>query len=179
MKRAFAIGCASNLFFPLMEVFELRKPFKFCSNDLGELSKRTQGININVLLDHANQKISLWDLAGQKENHVFHNMMMSDLSSQGNVNYFLLVCIPFDKEFGERKYLKTIKKQLQSWLRLISSNTNWSFNFPPHITIVITNVDKGLIHKELVECDVKELANQFQDYFNFFLKLHSINAHSS
>jgi hypothetical protein len=44
---------------------------------------------------------------------------------------------------------------------------------------VITNADKGLIHKKFVEFDVKELANQFQDYINLSSNLHSINAHSS
>jgi hypothetical protein len=71
MKRAFASGCGPNLFLPLMEMIELRKPFKFCSNDLDEWSKRTRGIEINVLLDHVDQKISLWDLAGQEEYHAF------------------------------------------------------------------------------------------------------------
>ncbi|KAH9534139.1 hypothetical protein CY35_18G090400 [Sphagnum magellanicum] len=179
MKRAFATSCGSNLFLPLMELIELRKPFKFCSNDPDELSKRTRGIEINVLLDNTDQKISLWDLAGQEEYHAFHDMMMPDLSSQGNVSYFLLVCNPFDRESGERKSLEIIKEELQSWLRFISSNTKRSFNFPPHITIVITNEDKGFfIHKELVESYVKELANQFRDYINVSLKLHSINAHS-
>ncbi|CAM6015571.1 unnamed protein product, partial [Sphagnum balticum] len=178
MKRAFPTGCGSNLFLPLMEVIELRKPFKFCSNDPNELSKRTRGIEINVLLDHANKKISLWDLAGQEEYHAFHDMMMPDLSSQGNVSFFLLVCNPFDRKSGERKSLETIKDELQSWLRFISSNTKRSFNFPPHITIVITNADKGFIHKELLEADVEELANQFRDYINLSPKLHSINAHS-
>ncbi|CAK9265733.1 unnamed protein product [Sphagnum jensenii] len=179
MKRAFASGCGPNLFLPLMEVIELRKPLKFCSNDPDEWSKRTRGIDINVLLDEENQKISLWDLAGQEEYHAFHDMMMPDLSSQGNVSFFLLVCNPFDREFGERKSPETIKEELRSWLRFISSNTKRSFNFPPHITIVITNADKGFIHKELLEADVKELANQFRDYINLSPKLHSINAHSS
>ncbi|CAM6015575.1 unnamed protein product [Sphagnum balticum] len=179
MKRAFASGCGPNLFFPLMEVIEVRKPFKFCSNDPDEWSKRTRGIEINVLLDHPNQKISLWDLAGQEEYHAFHDMMMPDLSSQGNVSFFLLVCNPFDRESRERKSPEIIKEELRSWLRFISSNTKRSFNFPPHITIVITNSDKGFIHKEFVESDVKELANQFQDYINLSPKLHSINAHSS
>ncbi|KAH9532620.1 hypothetical protein CY35_18G008000 [Sphagnum magellanicum] len=179
MKRAFATSYGSNLFLPLMEVIELRKPFKFCSNDPDELSKRTRGIEINVLLDDTDQKISLWDLAGQEEYHAFHDMMMPDLSSQGNVSYFLLVCNPFDRESGESKSLETIKEELRSWLRFISSNTKRSFNFPPHITIVITNEDKGFIHKEFVESDVKELASQFQDYINLSLTLHSINAHSS
>ncbi|CAM6039910.1 unnamed protein product [Sphagnum compactum] len=179
MKRAFASGCGPNLFLPLIEVIELRKPFKFCSNDPDEWSKRTRGIEINVLHDHANQKISLWDLAGQEEYDAFHDMMMPDLSSQGNVSFFLLVCNPFDRESGERKSLETIKEELRSWLRFISSNTKRSFNFPPHITIVITNADKGFIHKEFVESDVKELANQFRDYINLSSKLHSINAHSS
>ncbi|KAH9570460.1 hypothetical protein CY35_02G041800 [Sphagnum magellanicum] len=40
-KRAFAIGYGSNLFLPLMEVIELRKPFNFCSNDPDKWSKRT------------------------------------------------------------------------------------------------------------------------------------------
>ncbi len=45
---------------------------------------------------------------------------------------------------------------------------------------MITNADKGLlIHKELVESDVKKLANRFRDYINLFSKLHPINAHSS
>jgi GTPase SAR1 family protein len=179
MKRAFASGCGPNLFLPLLEVIELRKPFKFCSNDVDERSKRTRGIEINVLLDHVDQKISLWDLAGQEEYHAFHDMMMPDLSSQGNVSFFLLVCNPFDRESRERKSPETIKEELRSWLRFISSNTKRSFNFPPHITIVITNADNGFIHKELVESDVIELANQFQNYINLSSKLHSINAHSS
>ncbi|CAM6015569.1 unnamed protein product [Sphagnum balticum] len=179
MKRAFASGCGPNLFLPLMEVIELRKPFKFCSNDPDEWSKRTRGIEINVLLDQEDRKISLWDLAGQEEYHAFHDMMMPDLSSQGNVSFFLLVCNPFDRESGETKTLETIKEELRSWLRFISSNTKRSFNFPPHITIVITNADKGFIHKELLKVDVKELANQFRDYINLSPELYSINAHSS
>jgi GTPase SAR1 family protein len=179
MKRAFASGCGPNLFLPLMELIELRKPFKFCSNDPDEWSKRTRGIKINVLLDHEDQNISLWDLASQEEYHAFHDMMMPDLSSQGNVSYFLLVCNPFDSESGDRKSLETIKEELRSWLRFISSNTKRSFNFPPHITIVMTNADKALIHKELLEFDVTELANQFKDYINLSSKLHSINAHFS
>jgi GTPase SAR1 family protein len=178
MKRAFASGCGPNLFLQLLEVIELCKPFKFCSNDPNERSKRTRGIKINVLLDH-DQKISLWDLAGQEEYHAFHDMMMPDLSSQGNVSFFLLVCNPFERKSGKRKFPEIIKEELRSWLRFISSNTKRSFNFPSHITIVITNADKGFIHKELLEADVKELVNQFRDYINLSPKLHSINAHSS
>jgi hypothetical protein len=48
MKRAFATSCGSNLFLPLMEMIELRKLFKFCSNDPDKWNKRTQGIKINV-----------------------------------------------------------------------------------------------------------------------------------
>jgi hypothetical protein len=107
-------------------------------------------------------------------------MMMPDLSSQGNVSFFLLVCNPFDREFAAPKSPKIIKEELRSWLRFISSNTKRSFNFPPHITIVITNADKRLLmHKDLVESNVKELANQFRNYINLSSKLHSINAHSS
>jgi hypothetical protein len=174
MKRAFASGSRPNLFGPL------HKLFKFSSNDPKKWSKRTRGIEINVLLEHAKQKISLWDLAGQEEYHAFHDMMMPNLNSQGNVRFFLLVCNPFDKESRERKPPETIKEELRSWLRFISSYTKRFFNFPPHITIVMTNADKGLlIHKELVESYVEELANQFRDYINLSSKLHSINAHSS
>jgi hypothetical protein len=170
MKRAFASGSRPNL---------LRNPFKFSSNDPNKWSKRTRGIKINVLLDHANQKISLWDLAGQEEYHALHDMMMPNLSSQGNVRLFLLVCNPFDKESQERKSPETIKEELRSWLRFISSYTKRCFNFPPHITIVITNANKGFIHKKLVEDGVKELAEQFRHYINLSSKLHIINAHSS
>ncbi len=44
---------------------------------------------------------------------------------------------------------------------------------------MITNADKGFIHKELVESYVKDLTYQFRDYINFSLKLCTINAHSS
>jgi hypothetical protein len=98
MKRAFASGCGPTLFLPLMEVIELRKPFKFCSNDPNKLSKNTQGKENNVLFDDINKFFFLWDLASQEEYHAFHNMMMPNLRSQGNVSYFPLICNPFDRE---------------------------------------------------------------------------------
>jgi hypothetical protein len=39
-------------------------------------------------------------------------MMMLDLSSQGNVSYFLLVCNPFDRESGAGKFPEAIKQEL-------------------------------------------------------------------
>jgi len=90
---------------PLIEVVELHKPFQgFCiNNDPDEMAKRTRGIQINVLVDDEDQKISIWDLAGQEEYHAFHDTMIPDLNIQGNVCYFVLVCSPFDRKNGQKK----------------------------------------------------------------------------
>jgi hypothetical protein len=108
MVRSFVKGFQGKMVIPLVEVVELRKPFKgFCfNNDPDEMAKRTRGIQINVLIDDEDQKISIWDLAGQEEYHAFHDTMIPDLSIQGNVCYFVLVCSPFHRNNGQKKESK-------------------------------------------------------------------------
>jgi GTPase SAR1 family protein len=106
------------MFIPLLEVIELHKPFKgFCFNyDPDEMAKRTQGIQINVLVDHKDQKNSIWDLASQEEYHAFHDAMIPDLSIQGNVCYFLLVCNPFHRKTRQNKNPTKIHDEIHYWL---------------------------------------------------------------
>jgi hypothetical protein len=61
MVRSFVKRFQVKMFIPLVEVVELRKPFKvFCfNNDPNEMAKRTRGIQINVLVDDKDQKISI------------------------------------------------------------------------------------------------------------------------
>jgi GTPase SAR1 family protein len=94
MAKSLGKGVQSH-FIPLVEIIELQKPFKCCFNDPDEWSKRTQRIDIKVLVDNLDMKVSIWDLAGQEEYHTFHDMMFPNLGTQGNVCYFLLVCNPF------------------------------------------------------------------------------------
>jgi GTPase SAR1 family protein len=77
MVKSFVEGFQGKMVIPLVKVVELRKPFKgLCfNNDPYEMAKRTQRIQINVR-DDEDQKISIWDLAGQKEYHAFHDTMI-------------------------------------------------------------------------------------------------------
>jgi hypothetical protein len=97
MVKSFVKGFQAKMFIPPMEVVELHKHFKgFCfNNDLNEMAKRTQRIKINVLVDDEDQNISIRDLVGQEEYQAFHDTMIPNLSIQGNVCYFVLVCSPF------------------------------------------------------------------------------------
>jgi hypothetical protein len=64
MVRSLAKGLQAKVITPLVELIELNKPLGLCFNDPNEWAKRTRGIQIKVLLDHDDQKISIWDLAG-------------------------------------------------------------------------------------------------------------------
>jgi GTPase SAR1 family protein len=146
MVRSFLKGFQERMVTPLIEVVELHKPFKGFrfDNDQNEMAKRTQGIQINVLVDDEDQKISIWDLAGQEDYHAFHDTMIPDLSIQGNVCYFVLVCSPFDRKNGQKRNPNDIHNEIHYWLRFISSNTKRSLNSPPQVLVVLTNGDNGV-----------------------------------
>jgi hypothetical protein len=179
MVRSLAKGLQSKVITPLVELIELNKPLGLCFNDPNEWAKRTRGIQIKVLLDHDDQKISIWDLAGQEEYHAFHDTMIPSLNIQGNVCLFLLVCNPFKRGFKEPKNLEEIKDELCYWLRFISSNTKRSSISPPHVMVVMTHGDKNFIHKSLVENHVRNLKAKFVAFINLSSRCYWINAHSS
>ncbi|KAH9567141.1 hypothetical protein CY35_03G015600 [Sphagnum magellanicum] len=179
MARSFEKGVKSH-FIPLVEIIELRKPIKCCFNDPNEWDKRTRGINIKVLVDNLDMKVSIWDLAGQEEYHAFHDMMLPDLSTQGNVCYFLLVCNPFLwHQSGRPKTPQELEDEFSYWLKFISSNTKRSSNFAPQVTIVLTNNDKSYTHQQFVHNYVRKLKARFVDFINLSPNTYSINAHSS
>jgi GTPase SAR1 family protein len=179
MARSLEKGVKSHII-PLVEFIELRKPFKCCFDDPNEWDKRTRGINIKVLMDELDMKVSIWDLAGQEEYHAFHDMMLPDLSTQGNVCYFLLVSNPFLwDQSGKPKTPQQLEAEFSYWLRFISSNTKRSSNFAPRVTIVLTNDDRGYNQKQLVNLCVRKLKARFVDFINLSSNTHSINAHSS
>ncbi|CAM6049456.1 unnamed protein product [Sphagnum compactum] len=179
MARSLEKGVKSH-FIPLVEIIELRKPFKCCFNDPNEWDKRTRGINIKVLVDNLDMKVSIWDLAGQDEYHAFHDMMLPDLSTQGNVCYFLLVCNPFLwDQSGKPKTPQELEAEFSYWLRFISSNTKRSSNFAPRVTIALTNKDQEYIHKQFMDPCVTKLKARFVDFINLSSNTHSINAHCS
>ncbi len=82
-------------------------------------------------------------MVGQEEYHAFHDTMIPNLSIQGNVCYFVLVCSPFDRKNGQKKNPDNIHDEIHCWLRFISSNTKRSLNSPPQVLVVLTNGDKG------------------------------------
>ncbi|CAM6039827.1 unnamed protein product, partial [Sphagnum compactum] len=179
MVRSLAKGLQAKVITPLVELIELNKPLGLCFNDPNEWAKRTRGIQIKVLLDHDDQKISIWDLAGQEEYHAFHDTMIPNLNIQGNVCLFLLVCNPFKKGSKEQKDLGKIKDELCYWLRFISSNTKRSSISPPQVMVVMTHRDKNFIHKSLMEDHLHNLKAKFAAFINLSSTCQWINAHSS
>ncbi|CAK9220618.1 unnamed protein product [Sphagnum troendelagicum] len=179
MARSLEKGVGAH-FIPLVEIIELRKPFKCCFNDPNEWDKRTRGIDIKVLVDNHDMKVSIWDLAGQEEYHAFHDMMLPNFSIQGNVCYFLLVCNPFLwDQSGKPKTPQELEDEFSYWLRFVSSNTKRSSNFAPQVTIVLTNNDQEYIYKQFVDPCVRKLKARFVDFINLSSNTYSINAHSS
>ncbi|CAM6056760.1 unnamed protein product [Sphagnum tenellum] len=179
MARSIEKGVRAH-FIPLVEIIELRKPFKCCFNDPNKWDKRTRGINIKVLVDNLDMKVSIWDLAGQEEYHAFHDMMLPDLSTQGNVCYFLLVCNPFIWDQSRKpKTPQELENEFSYWLRFISSNTKRSSNFAPQVTIVLTNNDQEYVYEKFVDPCVRKLKEGFVDFINLSPNTYSINAHSS
>ncbi len=125
-------------------------------------------------------KVSIWDLAGQEEYHAFHDMMLPDLNTQGNVCYFLLVCNPFHwNQSGKLKTPEELEVELSNWLRFISSNSKRSSKFAPRVRIVLTNNDQGYNQKQFVNLCVEKLQASFIDFINLSSDTYSINAHSS
>jgi GTPase SAR1 family protein len=182
MVKSFVKGFQAKTIIPFIKVVELRKPFKaLClNNDPDEMAKRTQGIQINVLVDDEDQKISIWDLAGQEEYHAFHDNTIPDLSIQGNVCYFVVVCNPFDKKNGQKKNPDDIQHEIHYWLRFISSNTKRSLNSQPQVLVVLTNGAKGFQDdKPLVETRLRDLKQKFAAFVDLSLICHLINAHFS
>ncbi|KAH9544644.1 hypothetical protein CY35_12G005200, partial [Sphagnum magellanicum] len=179
MVRSLAKGLQAKMITPLVEFIELNKPLGLCFNNPNEWAKRTRGIQIKVLLDHDDQKISIWDLAGQEEYHAFHDTMIPNLNNQGNVCLFILVCNPFKKGSKEQKDLQKIKEELYYWLRFISSNTKRSSISPPQVMVVMTHGDKNFPHQRPIEDHLHELKAKFAAFINLSSTCCWINAHSS
>ncbi len=179
MVRSLAKGLRAKMIIPFVELLELNKPLGLCFNDLDEWAERTWRIQIKVLLDHDDQKISIWDLASQEEYHVFHHTMNPNLNIQGNVCLFLLVCNPFKKGFKEQKDFQKIKDELCYWLRFISSNTTRSSISRPQVMVVMTHGDKNFTHKSLMEDHLCNLKAKFVAFINISYTCFWINAHSS
>ncbi|CAK9211849.1 unnamed protein product [Sphagnum troendelagicum] len=138
MVRSFLQGCQGKMVIPLIEEVELHKPFKgFCfNNDPDEMAKRTRGIQINVLVDDEDKKISIWDLAGQEEYHAFHDTMIPDLSIQGNVCYFVLEPIVTMKGF-ENDIVDKVEPNLRNL------EVEGESNLKPHVAIAMFLHDAG------------------------------------
>jgi len=179
MVRSVAKGLQAKMIIPLGELLELNKPLGFRFNDPNKWAERTRGIQIKVLFDHDDQKISIWDLAGQEAYHVIHRTMDPNLNIQGNVCLFLLVYNPFKKGSKEQKDVENIKDELCYWLRFISSNTTRSSISPPQVMVAMTHGDKNFTHKSFMENHVRNLKTKFVDFINISNTCFWINAHSS
>ncbi len=103
--------------------------------------------------------------------------MISNLSIQGNVCYFVLVCSPFQKETKQKKNPNDIHDEIHCWLQFISSNTKRSLNFTLQVLVVLTNGDKGFQNeKPLVETHLKHLKQKFAAFVDLLSICHLINA---
>ena len=130
MPRSLATNLGNKLKNKTSEFLESHKANKGFKKDSMEWATRTRGIEIKLLVDDANHKINIWDLAGQEEYHVFHDFMIPNLSPQAeSACSFFLLCNPFQKTSENEKPINEIKEELSYWLRFIATNTPRSIIF--------------------------------------------------
>ncbi|KAH9329000.1 hypothetical protein KI387_001108 [Taxus chinensis] len=140
---------------------------------------RTQGIKIKVLEDDDN-RISIWDLAGQHEFHAFHDLMFP---GQGSPSFFLIICSLFRKpENREPRKSQEIEEDLVYWLRFIVSNSRRAESLLAHVTVVFTHIDKSSESSELylsaVQC-VYRLRDRFTGFVELCPTVYTVDARSS
>eukprot|EP00250_Pteridium_aquilinum_P021874 c25253_g1_i2 orf=782-3346(-) len=129
---------------------------------------RTKGIEITHI-ECKEISISLWDLAGQREYHSYHDLMFPhELGSA----LFIVVCNLMTNDGQNLKSHKDIKNELVYWLSYISSNSLKLKNKIPNVVFVFSHKDKLPSSKHMVEVEwVNNVASQLRKDYEDFTKV--------
>ncbi|KAK8953333.1 Protein TORNADO 1 [Platanthera guangdongensis] len=142
---------------------------------------RTAEVKIKSIQD-GDMKISIWNLAGQHENFALHDIMFP---SPGSPSFFFVVSSLFRKPLNrEPKSLEEIEDDLLYWLRFIVSNSRraQSQSMLPHITIVLTHLDKVLSPAETLDpalSSIQRLREIFQGFVEVYPMVFMVDSRSS
>ncbi|KAI5058128.1 hypothetical protein GOP47_0026298 [Adiantum capillus-veneris] len=126
-------------------------------------SKRTRGIEVRSLV-RKDILVSIWDMAGQKEFHAFHDHMFPDFNASfGIPAMFMFVWSPVDSEShknGERKEGSAFEASFSYWLKFIASKTRQS-SVRRKLIVVLTRKDQmDFVQNALGGC-IRALSTSF------------------
>ncbi|XP_073006459.1 protein TORNADO 1 [Typha latifolia] len=142
---------------------------------------RTTEIKIKTILDDG-MKISIWNLGGQRESYTLHDLMFP---GQGSPSFFLIVSSLFQKPANrDPKSPEEIEEDLLYWLKFITSNSRrrGSRSVPPHVTVVLTHVDKMPQPPDNLQTAaslIQRLREDFRGYVEFYPTVFTVDARSS
>lgn len=147
-----------------------------------EQAVRTPGMKIKSFNDEDN-KISIWNLAGQHELYSLHDLMFP---GHGSASFFLIISSLFRKPSNrEPKNPSEIEEDLQYWLRFIVSNSRRAVNqcLLPSVAVVLTHHDKINQHSDsslqATVSLIQGLRDKFQGFLEFYPTVFTVDARSS
>ncbi|BFI42920.1 hypothetical protein MPTK2_8g13195 [Marchantia polymorpha subsp. ruderalis] len=100
---------------------------------------RTEGIEVELLENNDRSQISIWDLAGQE---IFPTLQSVLFPQTSNFCVFLFVYSHFDDKNSLDKPEFCFQRELEEWLRFITSSTRITGHNRPQVLVVITHKDK-------------------------------------
>ncbi|BFI16269.1 hypothetical protein MPTK1_5g20255 [Marchantia polymorpha subsp. ruderalis] len=129
---------------------------------------RTQGIEVEFLSNNDKSQISIWDLAGQE---IFRTLQSVLFPQTSNFCVFLFVYSHFDENTSSDKKDSCFQRELEEWLRFITSSSRVTGHNRPQVLVVITHKDKTRF-KSLtwIHPIVKDLTERFVK----FVDLHPV-----
>lgn len=171
-------SCIQSLVYNTQEFISRRPGLQKCiSGD--NPGQRTRGLEIHLLKDDVDMRISMWDLAGQEEFHALHDYMFPDTS---NACVFLFVFNCVDPNTGKRKTSAQLEEEFGYWLCFIASNTRRAANVQPLVRVVLSNLDRvGGSKADLVAWAaevIEYMRSRFNKVVDISPDIHAVNARS-
>ncbi|KAG6556509.1 hypothetical protein Mapa_001835 [Marchantia paleacea] len=135
---------------------------------------RTKGIEVELLMDDEDMKISVWDLAGQ---WVFRALQDLLFPRTNQASVFVFIFSPYEshKDPVTKKRLRksdphaSLKQELEKWLRFIVSNSHITRRLLPQVLVVCTHQDK--LKKDKYDWDPQPILDEFRIRFQSVLDL--------
>lgn len=125
---------------------------------------RTRGIEVYKIVKD-NIHMSMWDMAGQREFHAFHDLMFPDPSSNhSSPAIFMFVWSPVvsnDKGDGEHKSVDAFQDSFGYWLKFIASKTRQS-NVARKVIVAITRKDQRDLVRSALTASIDALKEKFK-----------------
>ncbi|BBN12094.1 hypothetical protein MPTK1_5g17320 [Marchantia polymorpha subsp. ruderalis] len=131
-------------------------------------TKKTKGVEVEMLRDDEDMQVSIWDLAGQ---WIFRALQDLIFPRASQTCLFVFVFSPLDDNQDKMKpdLGQALRSELTSWLRFVASNSQITGHCVPHVLVVMTHKDK-MDNQE--SGWAKFIVNDLQEKFKGVLDLH-------